>query len=223
MYANGFFEEKRRSPAGFVAVVAVHGAALAALIAFGTSTFLPPDKSGIKIITIRPDPPIPPEVPPPPRPHNDPTPRQIDRVTIPPTDNPPVGPLAGPVTQERPYQAPETPPGPVHYAELSTPRVPDPVRHAAQVDPNYRDALQPPYPPSMERAERNGSVRVRITIGTDGRVSGIEQLSATDDAFWRVTERQARSRWRFRPATVDGRPIVSTMVMTVTFRIPDEA
>jgi protein TonB len=52
-------------------------------------------------------------------------------------------------------------------------------------------------------------------------VTAIEQLFATNDSFWRVTERQARTRWRFRPATVDGRPIVSTMLMTVTFRIPD--
>jgi hypothetical protein len=27
--------------------------------------------------------------------------------------------------------------------------------------------------------------------------------------------------WRFRPATVDGRPIEATRVMTVTFRIQD--
>jgi protein TonB len=223
MYANGFLEERRRSPASLATVIGLHAAALGAVMVFGTTTFLPPDWSGIKIITIQPDPPIPPEVlPPPPRPNNDPTPRQIDQVTVPPTNNPPIGAQTGPVTPERPYQEPTTPPGPVHYAD-ATPRVPDPVRHAAMVDPNYRDALQPPYPRDMETAGRNGSVRVRITIGTDGRVSAIEQLSATDASFWRVTERQARGRWRFRPATVDGRPIVSTMVMTVTFRIPDEA
>lgn len=222
MYANGFLEERRRSPASLGAVIGLHAAALGAVMVFGTTTFLPPDRSGIKIITIRPDPPIPPEVrPPPPRQNNDPTPRQIDQVTVPPTNNPPVGPQTGPVTQERPYQPPQTPTGPVRYAD-ATPVVPVPVRLAAQVDPNYRDALQPPYPRPMLDAQRNGSVRVRITIGTDGRVSAIERLSSTDDAFWRVTERQARGRWRFRPATEDGRPIVSTMVMTVTFRIPDE-
>ena len=72
-----------------------------------------------------------------------------------------------------------------------------------------------------ERLQQDGRVRVRITIGADGRVTAIEQLSATHEAFWRATQRQAMSRWRFRPATVDGRPIASTMVMTVTFRIPD--
>ena len=222
MYANGFLEERRRSPASLVAVIGLHGAALAAVMMFGTYHFVT-DK-GVVTRTFNVPIPQPPEpVPPPPPPaHDVSTPRQQDQLTVTHTDNPPVGPLTGDVTPPRPYQEPTTPPGPVHYAD-ATPRVPDPVRLAAQVDPNYRDALQPPYPRDMETAGRNGSVQVRITIGTDGRVSAIEQLTATDPSFWRVTERQARSRWRFRPATVDGRPIVSTMVMTVTFRIPDEA
>jgi len=129
--------------------------------------------------------------------------------------------LTARVTPPTPYQPP-APPGPIRYAELTTPRIPDPVRHAAEVDPRYRDALQPPYPREMEAAQREGSVRVRITIGTDGRVTAIEQLGGgANESFWRATERQARSRWRFRPATVDGRPIVSTMVFTVTFRLPE--
>jgi protein TonB len=223
MYANGFLEERRRSPASLAAVIGLHGAALAAVMMFGTYTFLPPDRSGLKIITIRPEPPVPPpdQQPPPDRHPNQPEQHQ-SRLDTPAVD-PPIS--TGP-TVTGPPQPPQPPvgqPGPVRYAETATPRVPDPVRLAAQVDPNYRDALQPPYPRDMETAGRNGSVRVRVTIGTDGRVSAIEQMSATDASFWRVTERQARSRWRFRPATVDGRPVVSTMVMTVTFRIPDEA
>jgi len=52
-------------------------------------------------------------------------------------------------------------------------------------------------------------------------VTAVQRLSATSDAFWRVTERQALSRWRFRPATVDGRPVETSREMTVTFRIED--
>lgn len=219
MYANGFLEERRRSPASLVAVIGLHAAALGAVIAFGTTTFLPPDRSGLKIITIRPEPPVP-QPDPPPRPNPNP-PRQIDQLTAPRTDAPPIGPTTSQETPPRTYQEPTTPPGPTRLAENTVPTVPPPVRRAASVDPNYRDALQPPYPRPMLDAQRDGSVRVRITIGTDGRVSAIERLSSSDDAFWRVTERQARGRWRFRPATVDGRPIESTMVMTVTFRIPD--
>jgi protein TonB len=222
MYANGFLEQKRRSPAGLVGVIAVHGAGLAALIAFGTTTFVrQKDHNPIVINVPRPHEP-PPVPPPPPSPRDPTTPQQVDQVTAPPTDLHLPAPFAAQPTPPTDYHPP-LPPGPQLALNTATPTLPPPVRRAAQVDPNYRDALQPPYPREMETAGRNGSVQVRITIGTDGRVSAIEQLTATDASFWRVTERQARSRWRFRPATVDGRPVVSTMVMTVTFRIPDEA
>jgi protein TonB len=219
MYANGFLEQKKRSPVSLAAVVGLHATALGAVILFGTTTFQREAEHRLIAVNIT-EPQIPPEIPPPPPRPDQPTTRQIDRPTITQQDIPTDSTITGPVTPPRTYQEPTTPPGPV-YAEAAIPRIPDPVRIGAQVDPRFRDALQPPYPREQEAAQRTGSVRVRITIGTDGRVTAIEQLFATNDSFWRVTERQARTRWRFRPATVDGRPIVSTMLMTVTFRIPD--
>jgi protein TonB len=222
MYANGFLEQKRRSPASLAAVIGLHAAALGAVIAFGTTTFIAQRDKPIDVFNVPITPPPPPDQQPPPEQRQN-QPQQHQSRLDTPAEDPPIStgpPVAGP---SQPPQPPAGQPGPVRYAEAATPRVPDPVRHAAMVDPNYRDALQPPYPANMERLQRNGSVQVRVTIGTDGRVTAIQQVSATDDAFWRVTERQARSRWRFRPATVDGRPVVSTMVMSVTFRIPEEA
>jgi protein TonB len=220
MYANGFLEEKRRSPVSFGAVVGLHVAALSAVIMFGTTTFQREAPQVIDLIPIRPDRPIPPENPPPPTP-DQPIPQSRDTPTTAPTPLPVPGPFAGPPTPPRPYETPVDP-GPIRLAGADVrPVIPDPVRIGAQVDPRYRDALQPPYPRDMETAQREGSVRVRITIGPDGRVTAIEQLSATNDSFWRITQRQAMNRWRFRPATVDGRAIASTMVFTVTFRLPE--
>jgi len=219
MYANGFLEEKRRSPVSFGAVVGLHAAALGAVIMFGTTTFQREVPHVIDTIPIPAPTPPPPPNPPPPDSRQDQA-RQESRI-----DTPPVAPLVptGPVVTGDPLPPrPPADPGPTRLAELTVrPVVPDPVRIAAQVDPRYRDALQPPYPRDMETAQREGSVRVRITIGPDGRVTAIEQLSATNDSFWRITQRQAMNRWRFRPATVDGRAIVSTMVFTVTFRLPE--
>jgi protein TonB len=93
------------------------------------------------------------------------------------------------------------------------------MRIDAEFDPRFADAMQPAYPTSEQRAQRDGSVRLRVTIGADGRVKAVERLSATSDAFWRATERHALSRWRFRPATVDGRPVESRKVLSVHFRI----
>jgi protein TonB len=219
MYANGFFEEKRLSPAGLATVIGLHAAALGAVMLFGTTTFHRVDPPRLKIIDIS-IPPPPPVIPPPP-----PRPQQAQQLDTPTVTQPVVQtvtpPIVAQITPPQVYQPPVTPTGPIVLAENTRVEIPPPVRHAAEVDPRFRDALQPPYPRDQETLQRVGQVRVRITIGTDGRVTAIEQLSATNDSFWRVTERQARNRWRFRPATVDGRPIVSTMVFTVTFRIPD--
>jgi len=220
MYANGYFEQQRRSPVSLAAVIGLHGAAIAALALYGTTHFVANKAPVTQVFNVPIDEPPPPEPPPPPQPQTERRLQQPDRPTVVQTNNPPIGPIAGPVTPSEPYHPP-APPGPVQYAEAATPPIPDPVRIGAEVDPRFRDALQPPYPREQEAAQRGGQVRVRITIGTDGRVTAITQLFATNDSFWRVTQRQALNRWRFRPATVDGRPVVSTMVMTVTFRIPD--
>lgn len=220
MYANGFLAEKRSSPVSLGAVIGLHAAALGAVILFGTTTFQKAAERRLIAVNIT-EPAIPPENPPPPPRPNEPTPRARDNLTVTDPVMPPVGPAAGPVTPPTTYHPPVTDPGPTRIVEANIPRIPEPVRHAAEVDPRFRDALQPPYPPDRERAQQDGRVRVRITIGTDGRVTAIDQLSTTHEAFWRATQRQALNRWRFRPATVDGRPVVSTMTMTVTFRIPD--
>jgi protein TonB len=70
-----------------------------------------------------------------------------------------------------------------------------------------------------ERAEREGTVVVRLLIGADGRVRAVERISAASEAFWRATERHALRAWRFVPATVDGKPVESMHTMTVTFQL----
>ena len=94
----------------------------------------------------------------------------------------------------------------------------DPVRVASLFDTRF-GGQQPPYPQSEVRAEREGQVRIRVTIGADGRVTATERLAATNDAFWRATDTQARNRWRFRPATLDGRPVQDSKVITIHFRL----
>ena len=221
MYANGYFEQKRRSPASLAVVVSLHGAALAALMLYGTSHFVAEKAQRTIVFNVPIDIPPPPETPPPPpQPQQRQVQQQPDHPTVVQTQNPQSGPIAGPPTPPQPYHPPAPATGPTQLASAA-PAIPLPIRRAAEVDPNFRAALQPPYPPIEERAQREGQVRVRITIGANGRVTAIDQLSATSDAFWRVTQRQALSRWRFRPATVDGRPVESTMLFTVTFRLPD--
>jgi protein TonB len=211
------YRQKRASPLSLAIVLALHAGALTAVLMIkgpvrsiidGTIDYYPV-----------PEPKAPEPLPEPPRPQPRTDDQQITRTTVPtplPTPFPPL--------PDRPIDTGTTDLGPIgDPIPLPTPDPPrpDPVRREAQVDRRYADALQPPYPLSEHRAQRSGTVRIRVTIGVDGRVRAVERLSATNDAFWEAAERQALNRWRFRPATVDGRPVESTKVMTVQFRIAD--
>jgi len=89
----------------------------------------------------------------------------------------------------------------------------------AEQDPRYLRDFQPDYPSSELRAQRDGQVRIRILIGTDGRVREVQQLNATSTAFFEVTKRQALGKWRFKPATRGGVPQESWKVMNVRFEL----
>jgi periplasmic protein TonB len=222
MYANGFFEQQqRRHPVSLALVVALHVGAFGALILAGSTQFLetPETRTIIRDIVLPPPPPPDPVTDPP---DTRPEPRDTRVTTVPP-DRPPTADTttATTGTSDPPSSGGQTGQGTSEPARDPPRDPPPPVRREAQLDPRYARDLQPPYPPQELRAERSGIVRIRLTIAVNGRVTAVERLSATSDAFWRVTERQALNRWRFRPATLDGRPVQGTKVMTVNFRIED--
>jgi protein TonB len=223
MYANGFFEQQqqRRSPASLAIVVALHAAGLGAVILAGSTQFIQEERGRLIVRNI----PIPPDPQPiiPDEPVDTPRPERRDTVV---TQTRPEGP-ANDNTATTGYSEPTQPTGPIGERNVEPARdppqdpPPPPVRREAQLDPRYSRDLQPPYPAPELRAERNGTVQIRLTIAPSGRVTAVERLSATSEHFWRATQQQALSRWRFRPATVDGRPVQGVKVMTVNFRIQD--
>ena len=123
----------------------------------------------------------------------------------------------GPFITEPPL--PYQPPLPIAEAVAVDPPIAPPVLVAATVDPRYARDLQPEYPAGERRAERTGTVTVRVTIGRDGRVTAAECIASASDAFCRATRAQALSKWRFRPATRDGVAVESTREMTVRFQL----
>lgn len=217
MTQAGFMEPRKLSPTGLAVVVTMHAAALGALALMKGPEIIK-RMSPIELIDIR-QPPVPPPEPPPEPVRQDPRPAQR------PTFIDDVRPVIDLPTYIEPVTVGQSdpviirdPPGPV----IVEPRVeptPPPVRVAAEFDPRYAGDQQPPYPPAEERAGREGTVRLRVTVGADGRVKSVQRLNASSDAFWRATERHALARWRFRPATVDGRPIESTKLLTINFRL----
>lgn len=206
----------RKSPLGLGGTIAVHA------LVVGAFVLIP--KEVIEIVRRTPplvtkNIPLPPEPQPTPdKPVDSKTPARSlpDRPTAPmpdvplPSDTPIIGgsdPIGnGPVTP--PYIPPPPP-------------IPEPVLTEPQIDPRALPAFQPDYPGAMIRQQVEGKVTVRVSISAEGRVTGIEKVSATDESFWAATERHALRKWRFRPATRDGVPVPSTKVLTVRFTLTD--
>jgi len=97
-----------------------------------------------------------------------------------------------------------------------------PVLIEPVVDPRYARDFQPLYPGDERRLGREGLVIVNVLIATDGRVKQVEKVSAPSDAFFEATQRQALSKWRFRPGTRGGEPVERWRRMRVNFVLTDE-
>lgn len=213
MQADNFLETRTRHPLTLGVAVAVHAAALAALMLAKPAIFDPPPGA---IDLIDPTLPKPPPEPVPPLKERLEPKSSIDR----PIPRAPAPPEADDV---------DFTPGPASVFEdlgsgggtiIEPIRiVPDPVFVDPRPDPRFARDLQPPYPPGLQRLEIEGAVTVRVLVGADGRVLRIEAVQADHDGFLKSTRDWAVRHWRFRPGTRDGVPVEAWRTMTVRFRI----
>jgi protein TonB len=209
--------ERRSAPPAMLLIIAAHVAAIAAVMAAKMEvTIRPPDPP----IIIKP---IPIPEPPPPNVDQKAPPKQDDPrisrippiVPLPPTDQPQVN--TDPIPQPPVIiDAPGTGTG---DGSAINPRV-EPVRTGPRfVTPDW--ALKPPYPDAKLRLEEEASLRLRLTIDSNGRVVGVEPVGKVDPVFFEAARRHLLAKWRYKPATEDGRAIASTTVITLRFQLDD--
>ena len=210
------FAERRKSPKALLLIVGAHAAALGVLM----TAKMDVDSNGgftRTIVDLIKVPPPPPEnIVPPPKTDIKPQPTKtfIDRTR-------PIVPLerAGPVVQIPADNPP--PPGPI--AGSGAKIVPEqiihpPVRVAARFNtPEW--ALKPPYPADKRQLEQEATLRLRLSIDDRGRVIAVEPLGNADPAFLAAARKHLIAKWRYRPATEDGRPVHSSTVVTLRFEL----
>ena len=192
MPQGGYLEQKPRSPTGLAIVIVAHVAVLSALALSKMEVPVPQFLGPLKIRNIEL-----PKDPPPLPPESKVEPREVPQhKTVITRPDPIVKTQTESVfelTRQEPVELTwvNTKPGPIDIPRVEPPPrpLPDPVRMEARLDP--RSELLPPYPAEEERA--------------------------ASDAFWRETHRHALRNWRFKPATLDGKPVESVKTMTVRF------
>jgi protein TonB len=168
-----------------------------------------------------PPPPPPPDVPPPPPPPEQP-------MTAPPVVSPPtIVPVPAPPVQ---IQTVTTPPPAINLTPVAAPPAPPApppppkVSQAARAKSNLgRFFGDDAYPPAAKRAGAEGRVSVRITIGTDGRVSDCTVTGSSGNSdLDETTCRIFKQRVRYTPAKdVNGNPVVDHANQSVVWKLVD--
>ena len=111
-------------------------------------------------------------------------------------------------------------PGPIGSGIDPVPSKPilDPVR-VAPVFNTPDHLLRPPYPADKQRLEEEGALKLRLTIDERGRVVAVEPVGPVDRSFFESARKHLLAKWRYKPATVDGRSVASTTIITLRFEL----
>ena len=76
--------------------------------------------------------------------------------------------------------------------------------------------VAPDYPTEMHRAGISGLVTVKCTIDEHGDVVETEVVKCSDHAF-EAPALAAVQKWKFKPATLDNKPITVKVLIPVKF------
>jgi protein TonB len=89
-----------------------------------------------------------------------------------------------------------------------TPSAPIASRDRTEPVPQYQPV------PSLH-VDRDTTARLGLTVGADGRVRDVNVIESVAGETPRLIN--AVQNWRFRPATIDGRPVASKFTVKITF------
>jgi protein TonB len=81
----------------------------------------------------------------------------------------------------------------------------------------------PPYQPIARRLGAEGTVTLRLTVGTDGQVTAAEVVkSAGREDLDQAARDWIIAHWRYRPALKDGNPAVVQALASVTYSLKNQ-
>jgi protein TonB len=112
---------------------------------------------------------------------------------------------------------PPIPPGPDIGATPIDP--PKPIVRVGPKAATPDHALRPPYPEAKRRLAQEAVLRLRLSIDERGRVRAVEPLGAADPMFLASARSHLIRNWRYSPAMEGGRPVPSSLVITLRFEL----
>jgi TonB family protein len=76
--------------------------------------------------------------------------------------------------------------------------------------------VAPAYPPAARMQHIHGTVRVRVLIDKEGKVTQLEPVSGPQELIPAALD--AVRQWRYEPALLDGKPVDIHTEITVNFK-----
>jgi periplasmic protein TonB len=96
----------------------------------------------------------------------------------------------------------------------------DIVKTAALFDARYNEYLQPNYPGIARQMGAEGRVLMEIVIGVDGRVQDVRLVDSSGNSdLDTAAMKHVKKYWRFKPATEDGQPVISSVKRAIKFQL----
>lgn len=104
---------------------------------------------------------------------------------------------------------------------VQPPSVPpqDPIGLDEKVPPDMSSNPFPAYPAEAVRLRLEGTVLLRLRIDPQGRVEQVEIAKSSGHALLDDSAAEAVGSWRGKPAHRDGRPVATTEVLPIRFRL----
>lgn len=206
---------RSRSPASLLLIIGGHVVALALVLTAKMELDVADRAPNTTVIDIK-NPPPPKPLPEEPTKPSDPL---ESTVTVP---QPPIPmpPQPGPIFDQGPPQPPQPP---ISGGGTSTlPPTQPPIRELVRTGPRFATpdhALRPPYPLAKQRGEEEATLRLRLSIDANGRVTAVDPVGKADPIFLDAARKHILRAWRYKPATEDGRAVASSTVISLAFRL----
>ena len=104
-----------------------------------------------------------------------------------------------------------SPPVPVAFPAANAPAA------KILIDPKLISSTRPVYPPTARDSKIQGSVEVEASIDERGNVFAVKAISGP--TLLRQAALDSVKRWKYSPATLDGKPTSSQVTINIEFRL----
>ena len=100
---------------------------------------------------------------------------------------------------------------------MPTPQVKVGASDAAYAASNRK----PPYPRLSRINEEQGTVVLRVLVKADGTAGDVEIKNSSSFPLLDESARSTVRTWRFKPATVDGKPVAEWYQLAIPFTLQE--